>query len=351
MRPLIVARRIHPLWLGVAAVVLAGLAGSLFWRANESHATTEPDPVIPAYAAIAKIEDRLVMVGGLYDGHVLDQIITSEDGITWETAPSGDVVGHRTFLSAAPLGDELLLFGGFRRLPPSNVLGDVLASADGVAWTYRAVDAAWESREDYGVARVDDGIILFGGVTYFRPDKGANYRALADVWRTTDGFHWSRIAKAAPWGKRRGFGVASLGGRVYLMGGYDSANHLFNDVWSTADGEHWTLETASAPWSPRGSTAAIAHDGYIWLMGGITSASPREVSNAVWRSRDGRVWEHVAGAPWPARGGAQAAIIPRGDAQQLAIYGGLDAHQYYSDGWVLDGGTWAEIPVQIGPAD
>lgn len=305
---------------------------------------TAATPPIPANAAIADFDGRVHLIGGWFDNEILAQTMYTAVGVAWHAA---ELPGPRAYSAALAVNDEILVFGGFRHDPPSNVIGDVLASRNGREWEIRSVHTPWESREHHGVARLDDGLIIFGGLTYFRPDEECLFRGFSDVWYSEDGFEWTLLTDDAPWGDRRGFGFAEHDGRIFLLGGFDACNALYDDIWSTADGETWTLVTDAAPWGPRGAFSAVSHDGYIWLASGTTDEG---MVADVWRSRDGRVWEKTTEtAPWEPRAGINLTAI----YGRLVLLGGFTDRKdeeriFHSDAWASDDGiNWHAVPLSI----
>jgi hypothetical protein len=95
---------------------------------------------------------------------------------------------------------------------------------------------------------------------------------------------------------------------------------------------HWELLNDNPGWKPRDGSGLLSFDGYLWLLGGWEAP---EMSSAVWRSKDGRSWEHVADAPWPARHNAGWVVF---DDRMWVIAG-----DEKSDVWSSpDGITWTE---------
>jgi hypothetical protein len=322
-----------------AAFLLVGLTGC-----GEAESSRSASKAIAAHAALTHFGGRLVMVGGWNEDGILNQVLMSSDGVHW-VAKTNQTVGERAFLSAALLNKRLVVAGGYRLDGKSNVLGDVLISDDAETW--RSVRAPWEGREQYGMAQTAGGLILFGGVTYANPAPSCRFRAFADVWKTQDGKRWERLTGAAPWGERRGFAFATHQGRVYLMGGFDACDRLLGDVWSSANGRDWRLEDRDPEWSPRAGAAAISFAGYLWLLGG-TVGPDNATTNEVWRSADGKAWNRMGKAPWPARAGASVVILKD---KQLALYGGMDdtdKRRFHADGWGMDAdGTWQDLQATI----
>ncbi len=101
----------------------------------------------------------------------------------------------------------------------------------------------------------------------------------------------------APWLRRARHGVATLGGKLWVIGGQSmqkglgastSINLLYlNDVWSSPDGAEWAVATANAPWSPRAGLSVVVHEGTspprLFALGGAGLEGFSDVyHNDVW---------------------------------------------------------------------
>ena len=254
----------------------------------------------------------------------------------------------RSFLPATTFNGAIRIFGGYHYAPPSNVLGDIWSSADGFNWTLDAIDPEWEEREAHGVVDHSGQLFLFGGVTYFRPDRSArsgaqnstHLRLFADVWRSRDGFEWDRVAAKAPWGVRRSFSFASKDGHLWLWGGInDEAKELFNDVWRSADGVHWEKVVARAPWQPRAVMNPVGvFAGKLWVIGGdeLYVVAGRggwrnKGMNDVWSSSDGSDWQLATpAAEFEPRYGAFVFELTCDGQRALGLFGGQN--DTYPDG-------------------
>ena len=111
----------------------------------------------------------------------------------------------------------------------------------------------------------------------------------------------------APFAPRDGGGALSLGGRMWLLGGWNPqpewAAHFprvcNSEVWSSTDGATWNLVLAQAPWEGRHCAGYVVHAGKMWVVGG--DCNQGHYQHDVWCSKDGIEWRCVCyEAPWGA---------------------------------------------------
>ena len=227
---------------------------------------------------------------------------------------------------------------------PKVCNSEVWNSVDGARWTLQT-HAPWDPRHTAGYVVHQNKMWIVGG----DPIQG---RYQGDVWNSSDGVHWAKVADDVPWRPRVLQYTVAHQGKIWVMGGqtvpqFAPAPEAFhNDVWSTPDGVHWTRVLASAPWSPRGMIggSALFRD-RIWILGGGTYDTPKQPArnfyNDVWSSADGVHWErHVEHAPWKARQYHDVAVF---DNRMWVLEGWNQANR--NDVWYsADGVQWHELP-------
>ena len=224
-------------------------------------------------------------------------------------------------------------------------------------------DSHWPARAYFQAVTMRGAMYVMGGqnfkITGCPPFAPSCSDFFNDVWRSWDGRHWRQLTSDAGWTGRAGLSAVVHDGAIYVMGGSrndDSAvvggppaREYFNDVWRSTDGRHWTQLTTSAPWDPRAGAAVVSRGDWIYLFGGekgFTCASiPGDPTgcvppyfNDVWRSRDGVTWEEVTpAADWSARPGHQCVVL-RG---QFVCFGGFGLFGNPVDMWASrDGADW-----------
>ena len=63
---------------------------------------------------------------------------------------------------------------------------------------------------------------------------------VADVWTTADGANWTLVTAMAAFGDRSSFGLATLGGSLFVFGGVAGGSGFGQqDVWASTDGADW----------------------------------------------------------------------------------------------------------------
>lgn len=214
----------------VASLALGVYAGSQsddigtafnFLTSHVAQWRTSASSLPSAFGASAPNSSGIHIIGGWNEEGMHSSVISLE---VCKPSPKMRLVAEnaewkpRSYFTLVNTPHKNFLLGGFEYNAPSNVLGDVWATENFVDWKLIAIDPQWEQREAHGAVFHNDKLYLFGGVTYFRPDKSpelgranpSHLRLFADVWESRDGFSWRKIVHDAPWGPRRSFGFASF---------------------------------------------------------------------------------------------------------------------------------------------
>lgn len=190
---------------------------------------------------------------------------------------------------------------------------DVWSSEDGEHWVQECSNAPFGKRYAPYVAVFNNKLWLMGGLSYWEDGQYIHPRVKAfnDVWSSEDGQNWEKVIDCAPWAPRgliHGYAVKNdtlyiLGGGIksgIIPGGGSETVAEYNDVWSTTDGLNWTRILYKAPWLPRTHFSVFSTPEYIYITDGSVGQQA-VMSNEVWRSRDGIMWEHVEITPWSPR--------------------------------------------------
>lgn len=191
---------------------------------------------------------------------------------------------------------------------------DVWNSTDGVHWKPVSTSVPWGPRALHYAVAFKDKIWVMGGQTMpgFAPADEIFY---SDVWNSSDGVNWSRVADKAPWAPRGAIGGnAVFKDRLWILGGgtYDTPEtprrKFYHDVWSTSDGIRWECHVAQAPWEPRQYAEIAVFDGCIWVLEGFGPERKTANRNDVWYSEDGANWHELTGTPWAIRHAASVFV-------------------------------------------
>ena len=154
----------------------------------------------------------------------------------------------------------------------------------------------WAGRELAGAVVFLDRMWVMSGVTS-PPSLTPSATYIADVWSSTDGLTWVAASAGAPWVGRHGFGVAVLGKKMFIAGGYEAQSGAYlNDVWSTENGTDWVRvsdEATGAEWNGRAAHGFVASSSGMYVIGGVGAAG---AFDDVWFSSDGIKWSRIGGA-------------------------------------------------------
>jgi N-acetylneuraminic acid mutarotase len=232
---------------------------------------------------------------------------------------------------------EVVLYGGVGN-------GDDLTdtwSWNGARWIQLASTGP-AARMGAVMAPLGDELVLFGG--FGAPSRGALAQSLGDTW-TWDGTRWTRRDVVGP-PVRDGAVMAPLGGTLVLFGGEDHAGYTFyGDTW-TWDGAAWTALESPGP-SSRSDAVMAPFQGKLVLFGGdcYCAASGGTFDSDTW-TWDGAAWT-PAGATGPAL--FQASIAPL--AGQLVVFGGIASGSFADSPatQVWTGTTWTPVTT-AGPS-
>jgi hypothetical protein len=288
---------------------------------------------------------------------------------TWEKVPqtAAPHFGARDGLCAVSNGSstapKMWLLGGFRYDHSWIESNEVWSSTDASTWalakaeTYKpGFDASkdWAGRQMMSAAYFQNKIWIVGGF-----NRAAGY--ITDVWNSSNGKTWTRVADGLPWLNRCLHSVVVFNKKIWVLGGQNNVyaggvpsktpapNVYFNDVWNSSDGTTWTQVTASAPWLGRGLIyGSVVFKNRLWVIGGGRYAAPNPFTgelclNDVWSTADGVNWtQHTANAPWLARRSQAVCVFDN----RMWVIGGYEKGYLTNDVWSSeDGVNWAQLPA------
>jgi hypothetical protein len=226
-------------------------------------------------AGYVVFKDRMWIVGGdVNQGHYHDDVWNSADGKTWSLVNKGKKVpwGPRALHCTVAFKDRIMVMGG-QTIPQIATekevfYRDVWTSTDGISWEKLALkEPCWSARGMIGGSVVfNNRVWVLGGGTYDTP-KIPKRKFHNDVWSSADGISWTRHLEEAPWAPRQYHEVAVFDGRMWVMEGYREGKGNRNDVWYSADGVNW-YEVPKTPWAPRHAASVFVHDDALWMVAG-----------------------------------------------------------------------------------
>lgn len=237
----------------------------------------------------------------------------------------------RAFSSAAVRGEDIYVAGGAGITAPQNSVEiyDML----GDIW--RSGPALPEGVQQGAMASLGGLIYLSGG--YLKESKGADNASLW-VLDPSLGFWVSGPDMPAP---RAWHGMAALGGKLYVAGGEggSAASVLVYDPGT----EKWSVLSAPLP-QPRSGLALVAHKGKLYAIGGRLANGEITGRVDIFDVEAGR-WSEGPALP-AARAGHAAAVF----GENIHVVGGEQASppQTHATHYVLgpEGRKWREdVPL------
>lgn len=256
-----------------------------------------------------------------------------------------------------PVGDRLVVFGGFNRAPQNDTwVFDV--GVTGNQWRLLMVSgtrptARWGHSMIYDP--MGDRVVIFGGY-----DETGQYKN--DVWalslRPTPG--WAQLSSVGGPPPARWMHSAIYDPvrqrMVVCMGVSGSTPSAFNDVWalSLSMTPTWTMLTTlpvgGGP-APRKGQSAIYDPIRDRLV--IFSGASASSSSDVWALLfSNNTWSNISpGGVSPAVRQCHSAIyVPAGD--RMIVFGGIAGNALFNDAWELSfgpGGSWSDITPPTPP--
>jgi hypothetical protein len=230
--------------------------------------------------AVAVLDGKLWMTGGENDdsgeADYLDDVWSSENGATWIKENNSAEYYARRDHAVLSFDNQLWMLAGLTIDADSNqvILGDVWVSGNGKNWTEKGSLVTFFPRRNHSAVVHDGKMWVLGG--YGLNALGAE-GPLNDVWESTNGDSWIRKSETSGYPSRLGAGCTAHAGLLWLVGGatIDGAGTetFYNDVWSSGDGITWLQNMAAGPPSPsqfsaRGYTGLASIGGKLILVGG-----------------------------------------------------------------------------------
>jgi hypothetical protein len=291
-------------------------------------------------------DGKMWIMGGWfnsYAGPFPRDVWSSTDGAAWTRVTQEAPWLHGDLPTTMVFDNKMWIMGGWYngRNPGASASNQVWCSTNGSDWTQTAAAAPWAARCGAGGAVFKNKMWIIGGTEqYYYGDDGS---LLNDVWSSSDGVTWEPATLNAPWSPRAYHQVLAFDDKLWVLGGgsYTPGLWSLNDVWNSSDGVTWTKVAEHAPWDSRIWFSAEVYDDRMWILGGST-AGGTWLRNEVWSSGDGTTWTQLqTDAVWTPRHEMSTYVFQN----KLWLVGGYDVAHLVNDVWRLDGVISGPIAV------
>lgn len=283
---------------------------------------------------------RLVLYGGRLEGMMPVSDVWTFDGTTWTAR--GNAANKVTRHAMATRGTEAISFGGTRQdeMPHDDTQRFVAG-----AWVASTTPPTIPHRAEAAMAPVGAELLLFGGTS------GTAF--FGDTWLSapTDAgdLTWNEATTKTP-GPRHGHAMATLAeAGTLLYGGrlQDSGFIADSVVWdglSWLKHAHFTTAGTDHP-SARAYHAMATVGCKVVMFGGLDGSGPL-----------GDTWEwdgRVSPSTWVRKAQGQAAPTPRyGHAMAtlngtVILFGGRDKSMHNSETWTWNGSRWDNVTNKL----
>lgn len=197
---------------------------------------------------------------------------------------------------------------------------------------------AWERVASMQHARTAHAVVATEAGIFAMAGTGAGGAPVLPVERF-DGAGWTTVARL-PGSGLNAPAAAAVGGRIYVIGGFETDTNVPTDRVHVFDPAGATWGAAASLPAPRGGHAAVVLAGRIHVLGGGNSRSTiadhavLDPASDAWSER----------APLPRAEGSPAAVVFDG---KIVVLGGRSGHADFGDVDVYDpaADTWSKGPA------
>jgi hypothetical protein len=249
------------------------------------------------------------------------------EGLAWRQLPAAPT--ERTEVTAAAVGGEVYLVGGYRRDGATVPTVEVFQPASG----------RWRRAPDLPVAVNHAMAATVGGAVHVFGGNTAEGKPSAAAFRFADG-GWRRLADL-PEARVAGTAVA-VGGKVYLAGGLGPGGLARAMLVYDPAADRWSV--APGPPTPREHLGGAGADGRVYTVGGRAAGRGNLDAVEVFDPASSR-WTSLPPLP-TARGGLAAAAA---DGFVVAVGGEGAATFKEAEAFDLTSGTWRSLPPMPTP--
>ena len=146
---------------------------------------------------------------------------------------------------------------------------DVISGRPAYTWEPVTLSAPFAARDGAGALTLGGRMYLLGG---WNPNDRVNFPTTcnSEVWTSTDGLDWEEINAQAPWEGRHTAGWVVHQDKLWVIGGDGNQKHYQPDAWNSPDGVTWTKVCDALPWGQRALQLVYSFKGRLWAMGGQT---------------------------------------------------------------------------------
>lgn len=309
------------------------------WSARELHS-------LNVMSSVAYLMGGKNLTSGLSNNEVWTSLDT---GVSWQQlSPVGTMWAARNAHQTTVFNSFLWVYGGRDdSASPILVFGDVWKSSDGIHWSSVGISGMPSTRYGHSMRGIaTDALYIFGGT---RTSSGFEQN---EWYISKDGVNWCQpIQDPTPFiGARVYMASVSTGGVIYLIGGLAAAGPTYyatvyrtvGAITCLATAQRWVIRS-TPPWQARSGHVLSSIPPSLYLMGGTVNGTDQGVLNDVWTSPDGgSSWSQLSNAPWsPRRGHRGLLFSPLG---QIMILGGQNVTGgYQNDLWMFDGTIWTQL--------
>jgi PQQ-like domain len=222
------------------------------------------------------------------------------DGVSGQLREAGSLTGPLHDAAAAVLGDRVLVFGG-----GTATSTDAVQSLPAPGGTVASGTAA-TATGNLPTVRSDLSAVTLGGRAYVLGGYDGD-KPIDSVLATADGSSFTQVARLPS--PARYMAAVPLGGRIYAFGG-ETAGGAASDAIQEVDPRAGTARVVGHLPKPVSHASAIVLAGQVYVLGGEVGGEP---AGEIWRFDPGRGAVAAAGRlPRPISGGAATTIGPTG---------------------------------------
>jgi PQQ-like domain/Kelch motif len=270
---------------------------------------SRPLPAPISSESVVATKSGPLIIGGLDSAGNSASGVFLLDPASGRLREAGSLTGPLHDAAAAALGERVLVFGGGTEASTDAV--QALPAPGGTVAPGASAEAVGRLptvRSDLSATRVGSTAYVLGGYDGSEP--------IDSVLATRDGSTFTQVARLPQ--PARYMAVASLGGRIFAIGG-ENASGAPTDAIREIDPRHGTAKVVGHMPVAVAHASAVALGGQVYVLGGETGGAP---SARIWRLDPARTAVSPAGRLPQAVTSAAAATV----GSSAYLIGGLGSH-------------------------